>query len=365
MTNIDFDERLNRLEKRRKGKDVNYNIFDSITEGLVSYNEFSSLQNKRELWETISTKPSVRYSIGAMQAVDKRYTEISIETAKRIENQLKTRLINHGINTEYRLQGSVPLDIHIKGVSDVDLLVINKNHYRSETYISTLIDEDIEVLRQLRSSCYHELKKAYPAVSIDNTGGKCISLTGGSLPRDVDVVPSHWVETDEYKILKKLHLRGINILDKQIPTTFLNLPFAHIYKIAFYCEYLTYGSLRKSIRLCKNIKADLMAEGKNIYLSSYDLASIMSHANTGNLKHGKKYPLAIVLETQRFLDYLYKNPSYAESLDTPDFTRKIFNTENKLSSLTILSFALDNLVSDLCKELGISKEALKYYPLDI
>lgn len=71
--------------------------------------------------------------IGAIQAVDQRYTEIGVKL-QRIENQLKTRLTNHGLATEYKLQGSVPLDIHIKGVSDVDLLVIHKNHYHRRLY---------------------------------------------------------------------------------------------------------------------------------------------------------------------------------------------------------------------------------------
>ncbi|MDR7017071.1 hypothetical protein [Acinetobacter sp. 3657] len=366
MAKINFEDRLKRLEKRRKATDLTYHMFDSLEAGITSYSEFSSLQNKRELWESISTKPSVRYSTGAMQAVDQRYTEIGIETAKRIENQLKTRLPNHGLATEYKLQGSVPLDIHIKGVSDVDLLVIHKNHYRSEDCTVLLRSEDIKALQQLRNSSFYELKQAYPAVRIDNSGGKCISLTGGSLPRDVDVVPSHWVETNEYKNKGFEYLRGINILDKNIPTTFLNLPFAHIYWIKLICQYLTEGSLRKSIRLCKTIKADLIDEGSNITLSSYDLASIMYHANRDNLKHSKNYSLGIVLETQRFFDFLYHNQNYAKSLNTPDGTRKIFDSTEKLSSLITLSIALDNLVSDLCQDLGFSsKESLKFFPLSI
>ncbi len=133
MSDIDFYKRLNRLEKRRKGTDLSYNMFDSINEGVTSYSEFDSLKNTVERWQTVSDKPSVRYAVGAMQEVSKRYTEISIETAQRIEKKLQPRLLNnHGITTEYKLQGSVPLNIHIKGVSDVDLLVINRLHYRSE-----------------------------------------------------------------------------------------------------------------------------------------------------------------------------------------------------------------------------------------
>jgi O-acetyl-ADP-ribose deacetylase (regulator of RNase III) len=46
-----------------------------------------------------------------MQAVSADYTRVSIETADRIANQLSKA----NLNVEFRLQGSVPLDVHIKG----------------------------------------------------------------------------------------------------------------------------------------------------------------------------------------------------------------------------------------------------------
>lgn len=367
MSDIDFYKRLNRLEKRRKGTDLSYNIFDSINEGVTSYSEFDSLKNTVERWQTVSDKPSVRYAVGAMQEVSKRYTEISIETAQRIEKKLQPRLLNnHGITTEYKLQGSVPLNIHIKGVSDVDLLVINRLHYRSEGCLELFRAKDTKALKELRTACISELRQAYPAVAVDTTGAKSITLTGGSLPRDVDVVPSHWVETKEYEKEKHLYLRGINILDNKTPTTLMNLPFKHIYYIDIRCKYLTDGGLKKAIRLCKTIKADLVEEGKEIHLSSFDLASIMYHSNLDNLKKGKTYALAIVLETQRFFDYLYHNPNYRNGLYTPDWTRKIFDNPKKETSLTTMSVALDKLVTALREDLGYHyPNTLNLHPLTI
>lgn len=366
MARIDFDNRIQRLAKRRKGGDKDYNFADILNEGTVNYSEFAKLKAMTERWETASTRPSVRYALGAMQEVDKRYTEISIETAKRIENQLIKRLPVYGLNTEYKLQGSVPLNIHIKGVSDVDMLVIDKSHHRSEPYINTLMKDDIEVLKKLRNATEYELKCAYPSVKVDTKGDKAIKLTGGSLPRDVDVVPAHWVETNEYIKYKLSYDRGINILNKSIPSTFLNLPFKHIQSIEKVCIHLTEGSLRKSIRLCKNIKADLIAEGRSIYLTSYDLASIMYYADKEALKLGKTNALAIVRETQRLFDYLYNNQIYAKAMTTPDGTRRIFDSSNKIDSLLTMSVALDNLVDDLINDLGFYiRDSLKSYGLSI
>ena len=44
MSEIDFYKRLNRLEKRRKGTDLTYNAFDSVTAGVTSFNEFDELK---------------------------------------------------------------------------------------------------------------------------------------------------------------------------------------------------------------------------------------------------------------------------------------------------------------------------------
>lgn len=354
MSDINFNQRLNRLEERRKGSNFSYS-FDGLNEDIILKRELDTLKESMESWQSASDKPSVRYALGAMQEVGKRYTEISIETALRVQKQLKSRLLDsHGISTVYRLQGSVPLNVHIKGISDVDLLVIDKSHYRSESYLEALRSEDITVIRKLRAASHIQLKNAYPAVKVDNTGAKCIKLVGGSLQREVDVVPSHWVTTDKYKQENKDYDLGVNILDNKTPTTLMNLPFRHIYLIDIRCKYLTEGGLKKSIRLCKTLKADLIAEGSKIYLSSFDIASIMYHANLPNLKKGSHYPLAIVLETQRFFDFLHYNPDYRNRLRTPDDSRPIFDTEDKKSSLTTMSVALDNLVKEIKNDLGYS-----------
>ena len=366
MSNINFDQRLSRLENRRKGIDLTYS-FDSLNEGITSYHEFNNLKASKENWQTISNKKSIRYVAGAMQEVGKRYTEISIETAIRIQKQLEPKLLNtYGIETVCRLQGSVPLNVHIKGVSDVDLLILDKYHYRSEKNLEQFRSNDIKILNNLRSICIHELKKSYPAAKVDSGGAKCITLSGGSLPRDVDIIPSHWVETIEYKNENKIYQRGVNILDSKTPSTLMNLPFKHIYLVDFRCKYLTDGNLKKSIRLCKTVKADLIEEGQKIYLSSFDLASIMYHANTSNLKKGRNYALAIVLETQRFFDYLYHNPTERQFLYTPDNSRRIFDTKDKEDSLLFMSIALDNLVKELLKDIDWTFNAgLNYFPLAI
>lgn len=66
----------------------------------------------------------------------------------------------------------------------------------------------------LRHRLEAALKDAYPAAEVDCTGAKAIQLSGGSLRREVDVVPASWNDTAEYQRTQSEDFRGVNILDK-------------------------------------------------------------------------------------------------------------------------------------------------------
>ncbi|MEX7116725.1 hypothetical protein AB2C39_36305, partial [Pseudomonas aeruginosa] len=143
--------------------------------------------------------------------------------------------------------------------------------------------------------------------------------------------------------------RAVTILDVHKGVTADNWPFLHIKRVRERCES-TGGGLRKSIRLCKNLKAELEAEGQNVTISSFDIASVMYHANMSSLTVGALYELAILAETQRHLDYLVNDKEAARRLMVPDGSRSIFNEESKFAGLLRLSIAMDNLLREVAKE---------------
>ncbi|WP_259639613.1 hypothetical protein [Pseudomonas syringae group genomosp. 3] len=132
-------------------------------------------------------------------------------------------------------------------------------------------------------------------------------------------------------------------------TTIDNWPFLHIKKITDRCN-TTHGGLRKAIRLCKNLKAEREAEGRSINLSSFDLASIMYHANIANFTAGLVYELAILAEVQRYLDHLWIYKDEARRLRVPDGSRAIFDSEEKFDGLLAMSAAMDDLLRCVAQE---------------
>ncbi|UWU83160.1 hypothetical protein N2605_26935 [Bradyrhizobium yuanmingense] len=340
----DIINRLDKLRLRRKGVDRLGRLNEA------SRKEILSKSAATEKWQTRApTQAYTRYALGAMQEVEPEYTRISIETAERVGNQ-----IAKSIDTlEFRIQGSVPLNIHIRGVSDVDLLALDTGFLvfhssgPSASSYSPTARSSLGVLDDLRSSIEKILPGSFPAADVDTSGGKAIAISGGSLARPVDVVPSHWY--DAYQQSRQLHERGVVILDRKVPKTIENFPFKHIKLIEDRCNSCL-GGLRKAIRLCKNVKADAVEEGTKISFSSFDIAATMYHADQTALKIGYLYELRILAEVQRHLDYLYHNPEEAKKLHVPDGSRVIFDAKEKYEGMKALSHEIDDLVKNVAKE---------------
>lgn len=342
----DINQRLQQLRTRRAGSQVVTNDSAAL-ESL-----FHKSASAPELWESRGTgqQPHTRYALGSMQAVSTTYTRVSIETAERVSNQLADRLAKIGINAQFEIQGSVPLDVHIKGVSDVDLLTLSKELFtydpngeiaRRGGYTSPAKRTSDEVLIELRTCVELCLESAFPTAKVDKTCAKAVKISGGSLARDVDVVPAHWSDTAQYQATRNPSDRGTRILNKKTSTTLENQPFRHIELIKTRCN-LTQGGLRKAIRLCKNVKSD---SDRKITLPSFDIASVMYHADLDALARGRYYELSILAETQRLLDTLARDHTLAKTLYVPDGSRLIFDSPEKLHSLNELSFEMDELLS--------------------
>lgn len=344
----DIEKRLSQLRSRRDGRDR------MTMDTAVFLEALTKSHPSAEAWESRSQKPHTRYAIGAMQPVSETYTRVSIETAHRVANQLRDRLSKAGMAVEFRLQGSVPLDVHIRGVSDVDLLTIDSDFLTYMTHgakacrggYSTTTKTSVSVLSQLRTQIEISLDTAFPTAQVDKSGAKAVSISGGSLPRSVDVVPAHWLDSLDYQVTENENERGIEIYNKYTYQTIVNYPFLHISRIKQRCISIG-GGLRKAIRLCKNVKAD---SDRDIKLPSFDIAAMMYHADMSALWIGQHLELAVLAETQRFLDMLATGQEYAKTLMVPDGSRAIFDTPEKITALVQLSHEMDDLLKNVYQE---------------
>lgn len=101
------------------------------------------------------------------------------------------------------------------------------------------------------------------------------------------------------------------------------------------------------------MKSDAEDDGKSIALGSYEIAAILYHADASALRAGSFYELQILAETQRYLDWLYRNQADAQKLIVPDGSRQIFDSAEKLSGLLSLSVEMDELLKEVAQEQNV------------
>ncbi|RZK22809.1 MAG: hypothetical protein EOO43_09185 [Flavobacterium sp.] len=190
---------------------------------------------KGELFENFSGKTSdgVLYISEAMEPVSRSYTENTFKQCERVINQLKENISANHSNLSFEYQGSVPLNVHIKQHSDIDLLVVTGRYYWvtpplpvTNPYQGNATNDLIE----LRDDLVGTIETKFPTVTIDDVGGKATSIEGGSLNRKIDLVPCSWVHnTNSYRSID-LTARGIMLYDKKEGKMIENYPFLHIAK---------------------------------------------------------------------------------------------------------------------------------------
>lgn len=350
---INFDNRLVRLKNRRQGTAER----DRLDKGFYS---LSGDYRPTEPHEKLHENTAIKYVIGAMAPVSYDSTRISREEGERVATTLVDMLKTAGISTEMRMQGSVMLDIHIEGYSDVDMLILKTDIITIQTpelIGSNYFDASdkrlmVDIIKELRLACEAKLTSRYHAADVNISGNKSIALTGGSLRRKVDIVPACWHDTHDYQRTKLEHFRAVKIYDKSNHVLIENKPFLHI-KLVNDRDFLYGGNLKKVTRLMKNVIAD-MPDGKKSQakaLTSFDIAAI-AYAMNENLFCSQYLPLTLLENLRVFLLIIAYIDVRRDKLLVPDESRLIFNSQEKVEALKVLYNEVNELAESVQKALN-------------
>lgn len=354
---MDFSSKLGSLKKRRQGpSNTNSPTFDSLT-GNASNQEGLW---KSEVFESLQEPDGVKYAIGAMAAVDSKYTEISIREGERVASSLSGDLNAQGFIVDTRLQGSVGLDVHIKGYSDVDMLVlVNQTILLEEPRIIPCMYSDATdqrpmevIVGELRARSETILVNNFPKVNVVTTGPKSIALEGGSLARKVDIVPAAWFYTVDYQRSNLDHHKAVKIYNKGDASLFSNYPFLNKKNIND-ADRVVDGNLKRVIRLMKNLQSDAtgVSEESIKKLNSFDILSI-AYDMRDQLGIPSYRQLGLVEILRSRLEFLSNNKEYREAMNTPDMTRKVFDNSDKYLALVLLYIECKELAESLVREIN-------------
>lgn len=346
----DYSNRIGRVNARRNntasasvsfGKSAafaeNSALLDSVTEGY---------QNK-------TRSKNFQYALVSMQQVDAQYTAISYREAERVAKQIDLGLLRRGKAVTVELQGSLPLNVHLRRVSDVDMLVWPLSYFVFDSYgvaassytIST--SNTVTEITSLRSECCSVIRSAFPAAKVDDSGAKCITVSEGSLLREIDVVPSVLYKTATYQKTNNDEDRGVQIFDKKAYELLTNYPFK-VRALINAKEVRTGGGCKKAIRLLKNMKED---SDTSIALSSFNIMSLVYAMQDSDLMHSFYYEGKIVASLQKWFFTLANNEEYLKGLNTVDGSRKIVQSAADVAAVSQMSGELNMLVCLIAQEL--------------
>ena len=233
-----------------------------------------------------------KYVRMAMMAVDDEYTTKTKQAGEAAKEHLKRELSD----VEFRYQGSVMTDTHIRGSSDIDLLVLctkfnhtdigrirdELNNPFSHTYtelanlksynnrFSAYQGNFNQDLRSLRLDIERIMRNNY--VICDTSKPKSVKITNQNLHRDVDVVTSCWYDSFFYVLNGERETnRAISIYNKDTNTdSGPDYPFLSISRINDRSA-VTNGRLKRMIRFLKNVRTD---SDKVIDLTSFEINAI-------------------------------------------------------------------------------------------
>lgn len=309
---------------------------------------------------------ALEYVKRSMQGVAKEYTDKSIEAGNNVKNHLKEILYS----VDYEYQGSVMTNTHIRGNSDIDLLVLcDKFYYANNPVVQSKYSSELnsyqlnesqisrlkshvanagnysgdsnQDLMDIRLKSENKMKATY--YICDTTKPKCIAITNQNLHRDVDIVVAAWHKTYEGirdGVSKK---NSIRVYDKDLDYVGrVESPFVSIERINTKDSSVN-GRLKKMIRFMKTLKYDSQ---KLIDLSSFEINAICYNIETSKYSGKVFYDLVPVL-AQEF-GKIVTDASYRDSIMSVDGSEPVFRgKEKKSNSIALMYLEIDELLKDL------------------
>ena len=356
--NFNYNELLSEMDKRKFGTDSQTRILNEEKE--LRSDSLAHDFNRARQYQWLRESSVIKYIIGAMLPVARNYTQQIIKCRTSVEHVLSqmNKNIYNDAPLEFRYQGSVSNNTHIRHNSDVDLLTITGNYITLEPpQVATdpYKGNPKNDLLQLRNNCVVQVSKVMPSVEINDSGAKSIALTNGPLIVKVDIVPSNWYDSVRYTETKLEVYRGIQVYDKKKDIRILNYPFL-FNELLKQKDSNTGGVFKCAVRLLKSIKADVeKIEGTKINFSSYGISSILYSVPDYKYHIGES-PLTLLRVVNGMLAFYSKEEHFNKLIDPlgEPLNSNSHSVEGirKLQSAT--SLMLNDIGEDINKRISVA-----------
>ncbi len=297
-------------------------------------------------FENSSLPDSVKYVLESMQEIDVSYAYKVYNNSRRIHEIINRALTQRNISVDYRYQGALKTFTNILLYGDVEIIVLKKDpspkpHLDVKDLGQTLMD----VLSE-----DHNFK------SIDFSDKTRIRIIAQKPTCEIDILPSHWVDTPDFHKTKNEIYRGIVEYDFVNTKVKKYLPFLNIARFNARNEH-TDGSLKSLSRLLGTLKKD--AEDA-IDLRDSEINSLLFAIPEEDLKVGREHWLGLLPLVEDHVNKLIVDDEFYASLMSPSKMEKVFASQpQKRESLRKIHESLQTLIKDLKRDLASIGKSLE------
>ncbi len=287
----------------------------------------------------------IKYALESMMEIDASYAYKVYNNSKRIHDRLSKELQKRNVNVEYRYQGALKTysDIHLYG--EVEIIVIG-SEVSDKPYedIQSLGSELMDILNGF------EFKTGdFNFKLVDFSDKTRIRITALKPTCKINVLPTIWVNNEQYLTTKNEIYRGIAEFDFIDMKVRKYLPFLNIARVNAR-NWRTDGNSSALYRLVSTLCKD---KKEPIKLKDYELTGLMYAFPEGELKVPNNQVLSLLPKLESFFSGLITNEELLNEIPSPSKKERIFRGKpEKKEELTQLKKSLSSLVSDLEKGLA-------------
>ena len=281
---------------------------------------------------------SVKYALESMVEIDPAYAYKVYAVSRKIHEKVSKVLKKRGYHLDYRYQGELKTYSNILLYGDVEIMVINRE---------TSKKPHIEV-QKLAAELQEILRGDSSFKSIDYGDKTRIRITALKPTCEIDILPSVWVDSLEYKQTKNEIYRGIAEFDFKKKKVKKYLPFLNIARINARDQH-TEGTFKSLSRLLKTLRAD---SEDRIDLKDSEINAMIYTLPVEVMKVDVKNTLSILPKIESLFDKVHSDATYFQSVPSPTGKDRVFSGHpEKQAEVGKLKNSLSQLIEDLHKDL--------------
>lgn len=298
-----------------------------------------------EAFHNSSYSDCIKYTLESMLEIDPAYAYKVYAVSRKIHEKIAKELKKRGYRVDYRYQGELKTYSNIVLYGDVEIIVIKKD----------LASKPHQEVQGLATELMSILQGDPSFKSLEYSDKTRIRITALKPTCEIDILPSVWVDSLEYKKTKNEIYRGIAEFDFKSKRVKKYLPFLNIARINSKDQQVG-GNLKNLSRLLKTLRADYE---ERINLNDAEINAMIYSLSHEDLTAGPKNLLRLLPNMEARLSDLHVSTSDFNSLLSPSGKDRIFaGRPDKKSEIVKLRKALSILIKDLREDLSEMKLTL-------